>query len=639
MCGFVGLCKKDKILNDEISKISNISLNLKHRGPNQTGEWVSDNIFFSHRRLSINDLSEEGKQPMTSSSGRYIIIYNGEIYNFLELKKNLQESGIKFKSKSDTEVILSLIEEEGFLNSLKKLNGMFSFALYDKKLKKIFLARDHTGQKPLYFFKNNDTFFFTSELRNIQNLRIKTEISKEAINLFFKLSYIPAPFTIYENIFKLEKGKFLEFNLSNFKEQIKSFQRNINEFDIHNKSISKKINIFEELFSNVIQDHLISDVSTGTLLSGGIDSTLVTYFANNSSSKKINSYCVKSNYSKFDESKYAEKIAKKIGTNHETLEFSKNEFKDAIYNIHNVYDEPFGDSSQIPTYLLFKKIKDNIQVALSGDGGDEVFYGYNRYVFLNDYFDKLKTLNLFSRNLISKTLNFFSEKNYNLLNNIFNLGFFNFGNKISKISNSLKFKDLEDFYIRIVRQDYNIDNITNSNTNFDDFYKNKIKFSKINSNLKNFQQADINTYLTDDIFVKVDRSSMFFSIESRAPFVDNRIIDFSNQLDDSDKIKKNNAKYFLKKILEQHFSISDFRRPKMGFGNPIGYLLNNELKSWAEENINNKDQSLEKYVNIDKIRDVWYLHKTNKKDYSNIIWNFLILNNWIKDNEIHKSAT
>lgn len=637
MCGIVGICKKTELSKKEIDNISDISNGLQHRGPDQSGDWLNKdkNIFFSHKRLSIHDLTHEGSQPMTSRSDRYVIIFNGEAYNFLDIRNKLQKEGHEFDGGSDTEVILALIDKEGFFDAISQVNGMFTIAIYDKKLNKILIGRDHTGQKPLYYFKDENTFFFTSEIRDIDKIGIKKNISLEALQYFFQLSYVPAPLSIYENLFKLDQGQYLEMNINDFDLKISNIERKKFFFDLKDHSFEKKLDIFEKVFDDVAKDHLISDVNNGTLLSGGVDSTLVTHFANRVSNNKINSYCVKSNDVNFDESLYAEKIAKKIGTNHHTLEFSKKDLFDTITNIHKVYDEPFGDSSQIPTYLLFKSIKENIKVALSGDGGDEIFLGYNRYQFLNDNYRFLKGINLSIRKKFSNILNFFPEKTYDKLNNLFKFNYVNLGNKISKISNSLSFKNSKEFYFQIVRQDHDFDNIVNTEKNSKKNFLDKINFLDKDSELKNFQMTDIKTYLVDDIFVKVDRASMHNSIESRAPFVDNRIIDFSDSLSEYDKIRKNKPKYFLKKYLERHFSTSDFDRPKMGFGNPIGTWLNYELKDWAENLINEDNEKIKKYINIELIKNIWFLHQQQKKDYSNILWNFIMFKQWFSLNEIN----
>lgn len=637
MCGITGICKKNFLSKDDIENVNKIAEKLYHRGPNQNSSWFNSkkNVFFSHRRLSINDLSSQGIQPMISQSGRYVIIFNGEIYNFLKLKKDFISTQYKFKSSSDTEVVLALIEKYGVQNSINKLNGMFAFALYDKKLNKVFLARDLTGQKPLYYYKDDDCFFFTSELRDISIQGVKNKLSKNALQYFFQLSYIPAPLTIYENVYKLKKGVIIDFDLDTFELKEFKIEREKNYFDLRSKDFNSKLDIFENTFSEVASDHLISDVSNGTLLSGGIDSSIVTYYANKVSKNKINSYCVKSIDNNFDESVYAEKIAKEIGTNHTTLEFSRDDFFHEAMNIHNVYDEPFGDSSQIPTYLLFKSVKKNIKVALSGDGGDEVFLGYNRYLFLNEYYEKLKFFNFSSRMLLSKTLDIISQKNFDKIGNILNLNYFNFGNKISKVSNALKFKNLEEFYFQIIRQDCNFENIVKVDKDSQKNFLEKIKFDKNLNNLQNFQKLDLDTYLCDDIFVKVDRASMFNSVESRAPFVDSRILDFAAELDISEKIKKKNAKFFLKKILGKNLPKSDFNRPKMGFGNPIGVFLNEELKKWSEDLIFHNNEKIENLINLDLIQQIWNLHLTKKKDYSNIIWNFLIFKNWFLANEVN----
>ena len=571
---------------------------------------------------------------MISQSGRYVIIFNGEIYNFLDLKRKYFAQDYNFKSTSDTEVLLGLIEKYGVYETVNKMNGMYAFALYDLKLQKLFLSRDTTGQKPLYYYKDQNCFFFSSELRGLNINGVNKKLSKISLQYFFQLSYIPAPLTIYEKIFKIEKGTVLELDIKSFEIKKKKIKTEKNFYNLNQKNFDQKLNIFDSIFSQVASDHLISDVSNGTLLSGGIDSSLVTFYANKVSNKKINSYCVKSIDSFFDESRYAEQVAKRIGTDHSTLEFNRNDFFHEVINIHKIYDEPFGDSSQIPTYLLFKSIKQNIKVALSGDGGDEVFLGYNRYLFLNKYYNSLKLLNSSSKKILSKILNLFSENNFNYLARILNLNYFNFGNKISKISNLLKFKNLEEFYFQIVRQDYNFENLVRLHGENKSIFLEKIKFDKEISNLENFQKLDIETYLCDDIFVKVDRASMFNSVESRAPFVDNRIIDFASELDSSEKMKKNIPKYFLKKILEKNMPEISFNRPKMGFGNPIGLFLNNELKEWSINLINNDNDFIEDIINMDQIHKIWELHQNKKKDYSNVIWNFLILKNWLKHNEI-----
>ncbi len=637
MCGLVGICKKNTLDTIDLSNIDKISKSLKHRGPNQSAEWInqSKTTYLSHRRLSINDLSTDGIQPMISKSGRYVIIFNGEIYNFRVIKKDLISKKYKFIGRSDTEVLLNSIEEYGLIDTLKKVNGMYSFALYDNKSNKISLVRDPTGQKPLYYYKDSSTFFFTSELRNINFSGIKKKISEESLQYFFQLSYIPAPYTIFENFYKVKKGNIIELNLENFETKEIKFQNKKNIYNLNELNFNSKLDSFEKLFSEVIEDHLISDVSNGTLLSGGIDSSLVTYFSNKVSKNKINSYCVKSIDQNFDESSYAEKIAKKIGTNHSTLEFSSNDFFEEITNIHKVYDEPFGDSSQIPTYLLFKSVKNNINVALSGDGGDEIFYGYNRYIFLKQYYNRLKSMSNISKRILSKILNIFSENKINRISKILNINHFNLGNKISKISNSLSFNNLEEFYFQIIRQDYNFNNIVNSNENSKVNFLNNIKFKDNFTNLENFQSLDLNFYLPDDIFVKVDRASMFNSVESRAPFLDNRIIDFAEELKIDEKIKKNNAKFFLKQLLLRYFSNEDFNRPKMGFGNPIGKFLNKELNQWANKLIYRENQNVEEYINLNLVKKIWNIHQTGKKDYSNIIWNFIMFKNWLNENEIN----
>ena len=633
MCGFIGIFKKNGISEKDKFKIKEISNLLNHRGPDQNGEWQSEkkDIFLSHKRLSINDLSEEGAQPMISKCSRYVLVYNGEIYNFKDLKKLLIAESYKFRGTSDTEVLLALIEKEGFENTLSKIHGMFSLALLDRKLNKIFLSRDATGQKPLYYYIENGLFFFTSELRNIRKIIKNLKISKKALKYFFELSYIPAPLTIYENVFKMEKGKYMSFdlNLNDLKlEKIKKglIIESVNQnFD--------KINQFDQLFSKVIEDHLISDVKNGTLLSGGIDSTLVTFYANEISKNRIQSFCVKSNEPEFDESAYAEETAKKIGSEHYTLEFMQDDLLDTITNIHKVYDEPFGDSSQIPTFLLFKSVRNKIKVALSGDGGDEIFYGYNRYLFLNKHYNSLKKINIKFRRILSKSLKILSEDKYNKINSLLGTNFFNFGNKIVKISNALNFKNFEDFYFQIIKQDCGYKDIVKLENHENFTFLDNIKFSSSFSNLNNFQYFDMKYYLPDDIFVKVDRASMFNSIECRSPLVDTRVIEFSMGLKDSEKLHKNNTKLFLRQLLRKKMRGNYVERQKMGFGNPIGKWLKKDLFDWANDKVNNSNDGISEIINIELIKSLWIRHQSNKADFSTIIWNFIMFKNWYIENE------
>ena len=636
MCGLIGICKREKLNTNEIENIRFVSSQLNHRGPNQSGEWFSEkeNILFSHRRLSINDLSEDGKQPMESNCGRYTLVFNGEAYNFLKIKEQLEYLGYKFKSNSDTEVVLRLIENFGFEQALTKINGMFALALYDKKFDKIFLGRDQNGQKPIYYHQNDNFFFFTSELRNIDKIIKNLKISKKALQYFFQLSYVPEPLSIYENIFKLKKGHFLVFDIKNFSFKIESYNLQEQKLNLDNLNFNQKIKKFENILLEATNDHLISDVKNGTLLSGGIDSTIITYAASRVSLNKIDTFCVKSNDKNYDESDHAIKTASQIGTNHHTLEFSQDDLFQSIINIHKVYDEPFGDSSQIPTYLLFKSINDKIKVALSGDGGDELFYGYNRYEFLNKHYDKIKILNRKFRFLMSDLIKMVPESTYDNFNKILKLNYSNLGNKFHKIANSLKFKNLEEFYFQIIRQDLSYNNLVNTKIDERNSFLDLITFKSNNSNLKNFQNMDIKYYLSDDIFVKVDRASMYNSIECRAPFLDNRIVSFSDQLKDNDKIYDNQAKYFLKEFLKIYMPTTNFNRPKMGFGNPIGKWLNNELKAWANNLILTDNDKISKYINTQLIEKLWILHQKEKVDYSTILWNFLIFKNWLNINEI-----
>ena len=556
MCGISGFFNFNNYFShNELKKFSlSMSSTLERRGPDSFGVWIekTQKIALSHRRLSIIDLNERSNQPMQSQNRRYVIVYNGEIYNYLELKEKLKKKNIRFKTDSDTEVILEAITEFGFDDAIKQLDGMFSMAVWDNKFKDLYLVRDRIGIKPLFYYSDSKSFAFASEIKALKELPwLNFSIDKQALSSYVRLNYVPSPYSIFSKIKKLEPGKILKINL-NKKISIRKYWDLIavarrQSFD---KSLLNKFDL-ELLIEKKIKNHLISDVPLGVFLSGGIDSSLIAILSQKNSKKKISSFTIGFNEQGYNEANDAKKISKIIGTNHYEKYFSYDEFERLIENIVLSYDEPFADSSQLPTMLLSEITKKKVTVALSGDGGDELFGGYYRYFMAENYKKFIFDQPLIFKNLLSKLI-------HNLPINFWNnVGIFipkkfggrQFGDKLYKLAKLLKESDENCFYERII-------------SNYNDLSelllcpeekKNKLFDRHINmlfpDLIERMQIVDTLTYLPDDILTKVDRASMFNSLEIRVPFLDHNIVEFAWNLPNNQKIKKGNGKIILKKFL------------------------------------------------------------------------------------------
>ena len=632
MCGITGFwCLKKKIDNieDNIKKMTNTLVN---RGPDDKGFWCDkkNGIALGHRRLSILEISKLGRQPIESRNKRFVISYNGEIYNYLEIKKELENSGKIFNSNCDTEVLIESISYWGIRKTLKKICGMFSFAVFDKKKKKIYLARDRIGIKPLYWSYQNHIFFFGSQPKCFMaNKFWKKEINLDSLSLYFQFGYITPPNSIFKNTYQLEPGNFLSINrLGKYKkEKYWSLQKNLkkNEYkNIKEEEITGELKI---LLNKVVKQHLISDVPIGSFLSGGIDSSTISLIASNHK-KKINTYSAGYRGEKFfDETKYAKKIATILRTNHTHLQINPNEILNKIPRIIEEYDEPFSDSSQLPTFLLSKLVKKDITVCLSGDGGDELFGGYNRYLFAKKIKSIFSFIPFFFRKPFTKSMLKVSPKTYD---RFFSL----FGRKIHKsISGDKVHKFLEILEIK----DFNL--IYNHLLSF--FPRNQIplkyKCSQIQKNLRfnlkenNFveqmQLSDLNHYLPGDILTKVDRASMAHGLETRVPFLDHRIVEFAFSIPQEMKIKRGLTKKILRNILLEKIDDADINRPKMGFAIPLVEWLRGPLKEWAADLINQSTLN-DGLIDVKEVKKLFDEHISEKRNWQNKLWTVLVYIIW-----------
>lgn len=625
MCGINGIIsnthKEYGLLHSELSKMNQL---IFHRGPDEDGFYLdiseSASVAMAMRRLSIIDLST-GKQPMYSDDNNLGLVFNGEIYNYRILKQQLENIGVTFKTTSDTEVILKLYEQKG-VDAFKELDGMFAFSIHDKTKNKVFIARDFFGEKPLYYTKTKTDFIYGSELKSIVSyLPNKPSISLEGMNLYFRLTYIPAPYSIYENIHKLESNHYIEFDLTSDTFSIHDIekQKPVEKLDISFNDAKKKVH--DEVMKSV-ETRSIADVSLGTFLSGGVDSSVVTHCLAEISSEKIETFSIGFEKQIYDETDKSQVVAKLVNSNHHEFIVKESDFKNNIDDILLNFDEPFADSSALPTYLVSKHASDFVKVALTGDGGDEVFGGYNKYYMgkLNNRYTSIVHKNVHQQ-ILKFSSSFLKTKDDNRgrrfqLNRL--LKAFNYdGNQYWNII-SLAFTDEEKSQL------FN-NNVLIKDTFLD--LKDKHNQHKP-KNLTDFRMVDKNVSLEGDMLVKVDRTSMFSSLECRAPFLNKAIWDLSNSLPENYLMKGWNKKYILKEAFADKFEPKFLDKSKQGFGVPVGDWLRSSLKPELLSYIDPKFIESQNLFNIDYISKLVNNHINSKQDNSMRVWCFYTFQKW-----------
>ncbi len=612
MCGICGILnKKEEKINFEILKKMNET--LKRRGPDDEGFYIEDNIGLAMRRLSIIDL-EGGKQPIFNEDKSICVIFNGEIYNFVELREELIKKGHFFKTKSDTEVIVHLYEEKGE-NFPEYLNGMFAIALWDKRKKKLILTRDIAGEKPLYYGDFNDFFIFASELKAIlANPLIKREIDLKVLNLYFTLEYVPSPYSIIKNIKKLKPGHTLIYE--NEKIKIKPY------FKFEKKKIEKKdlLDYLDEIISDSVKIRLRSDVPLGIFLSGGIDSSTVTYYARKHSDL-VKTFNISFKEPSFDESRFAKKVAFYLKTEHFEEAFDENKMLEILPEVFDFLDEPFADASILPTYLLSKYTRNFVKVALGGDGGDELFGGYPTY-FSHKIMEIYNFFPFYLKIFFS-----FIGKNLPVSYSNFSLDFvvkkflegegFNIWKRhlvwMGAFSEEEKRKLFKDFLY------------PDSFFNLEEFVENTVSFYP--KNLNDLLKFDFKTYLSEDVLFKVDRASMAASLEVRAPFLDKRIIEFAFSIDSDKKLKYFKTKVILKKLMKDRLPPEIIKRGKKGFGIPVAKWIKGPLKGEFMDIIEKEDEILNKKF----VKKLFDEHIKGKKDNRKKLWTIYVFLKWKKN--------
>ena len=653
MCGLTGF------LSDSSIKFNNFSNQLKpmvdsisHRGPDDDGFWIDEKsrVAIGHRRLSVQDLSFAGHQPMCSSSGRYVIAFNGEIYNHLNLRERLDiesDNSKKWVGHSDTETLLSCFEAWGVEATLKEISGMFAIALYDTKHNVFYLIRDRMGEKPLYYGWSGNVFLFGSELKSIKAFQgFSVEVDRNALALYLKYDYIPTPYSIYKDIKKLPQGSYFKISMDDngwsqkcpfiikrywFMEDVAKSGKEENKYIGFEKDAIQKL---DDLLSKSVKQQMISDVPLGAFLSGGIDSSVVVALMQKHSDRKVKTFTIGFKEKNYNEAEYAKKVALHLGTDHTELYITPEQAMDVISRLPKIYDEPFSDSSQLPTFLVSEMARKHVTVSLSGDGGDELFGGYGRYFMANKIWLKIEKIPLTIRKLISKGITLLSPKIWDyLINSAFKFMPSRFrmshpGDKIYKLSKMLTANNINDIYEGLV---------THWNNPFEVVLGSKERNSESNKDIyfinseDEMMFLDSISYLPDDILVKVDRAAMSVSLETRAPFLDKDVVEFAWQLPLNMKIRDSKGKWILRKVLDGYIPNKLVDRPKMGFGVPIDSWLRGPLREWAEDLLSEQRLKHDGYFNVEAIRQKWNEHLSGNRNWQYHLWSVLMFQIWLDD--------
>lgn len=606
---------------------------LIHGGPDDAGSYTEKNrgLALGHRRLSILDLSALGHQPMKNDEGTLWITYNGEVYNFCEIKDELERKGHKFKSSADTEVILKAYEEWG-INSVHKFRGMFAFAIWDKRKEKLILCRDRVGVKPLYYYHKNGLFVFASELKALhKHPGFHKELNEEALGLYFQLGYIPAPYSVFKYTYKLKPGHYLEADKCGDVKEIKywdpeDYYKEGIELQESGYFANKKEEDIADELEGILQEsfmlRLVSDVPVGVFLSGGLDSSIVTGLIQKHTNRALRTFTIGFHEETHNEAKWAGKVAAYLGTDHTELYCTHKDAVDIIPRLPEIYDEPFGDSSAIPTYLLSKLAGREVKVCLSADGGDEFFCGYPKYWSI-----KKKAAHLARIPLMGKAINAISP---DIFFNVYNMlkpilpAHPNLKDRYKKIQWILNTRNVVEQSILVSSA------FANEDLNALGFH-NKDFFQNINADydpISSMMLFDCKTYLPDDILTKVDRASMAVALETREPMLDHKILEYIAKIPESYKYRKGAGKYILRKILYKHVPQELVNRPKHGFGIPVYEWFKTDLQKYYMEYLNKKRIESEGYLNAEYVESILRQCKNEKGISHSKLWVLLMFQMW-----------
>lgn len=651
MCGIVGYIDlSNRIAGEELTVIAERMANcLFRRGPDDGGAWAdeSSGVALGHRRLSIIDLSPQGHQPMISHCGRYVIVLNGEIYNFHEIRKELdgQSEPVRWRGHSDTEVLLEAVARWGVEETLRRTVGMFAFAIWDKRDRFLTLARDRMGEKPLYYGWMNKVFLFGSELKAMrQHPCWNGDIDRNALTLLMRHNCIPAPYSIYQGISKLPPGSFLTLKLGHQREvpEIRVVRywsaRNVAEHGVRTPfkgDEEEAIEHLDRLLRRSVGQQMLSDVPLGAFLSGGVDSSTIVAMMQAQSGRPVKTFTIGFREAGYNEAEHAAAVARHLGTDHTELYVTSAEAMAVIPELPTLYDEPFSDSSQIPTYLVAKLARRHVTVSLSGDAGDELFGGYHRYFLGRRLWKSVGWIPKTFRKGMARGIRTLPVRHWDVLATAVRpllssrARHFNVGDKLHKLAEILAVNSPEVMYRELVSHWKQPASLVLGASEPSTILTDKGQWADVTDFTERMMYLDAVTYLPDDILVKVDRACMGVSLESRVPLLDHRVIEFAWSLPLSMKVKNGQGKWLLRKLLDRYVPRHLIERPKMGFGIPVFSWLRGPLREWAEELLHPARLRQEGYLDDQQITQMWQDHKSCRRNWQYHLWDVLMFQSWL----------
>jgi asparagine synthase (glutamine-hydrolysing) len=645
MCGIVGFidlkCETSRL--DLSIQAERMALTLAHRGPDSGGVWVdpSCGIALAHRRLSIIDLSPLGNQPMKSADARYVITYNGELYNFQQLRRELEDT-YPFRGESDTEVILASFERWGITKALEHFNGMFAIAVWDSKSRQLWLCRDRMGEKPLYYGWSGKHFFFASELKALSaHYAFRGDIDRNALKLYMRHNCVPAPSSIYSGILKLRPGHVLSVDFltgAGRPEPYWELGRFVGGSSKTHMSTEDAVDETARLLTDAVKLRMLADVPVGAFLSGGIDSSLVVALMQSQSSSPIRTFTIGFRDQSYDEAQSAATVGRYLGTQHTELYVTPAEALEIIPTLPCVYDEPFADSSQIPTLLVAQLAKQHVTVGLSGDGGDELFGGYNRHVWTERIWNRFAWMPARVKQFVGGSIRLLSSETWDDFFNVSDILFHvasthrNAGMKLYKLADLLRSQSLEATYTLNTSHWTDPSLVVLGGDSemrcWADPSDKQISFTE------QMMYMDAMSYLPDDILTKVDRASMAVSLEARVPFLDHRLVEFACLLPLELKIRNGRGKWLLRELLFRHVPREIVDRPKAGFGIPLDDWLRGPLRDWSESLISTERLEREGFFKAAPIRHMWAEHLAGRGCWQYHLWDVLMFQAWL-DAHLH----
>lgn len=645
VAGFLGTTSTDG--SDRMAVIARMTGTLRHRGPDDSGTWVDpeQGIALGHRRLAVIDLSPDGRQPMASACGRYIIVFNGEIYNFSLLRRELEGLGQRFRGHSDTEVILAAIAHWGLETAITRFVGMFAFAVWDRCERLLHLVRDRLGKKPLYYGWMDGVFLFGSELKALRaHPGFRTEVNRDALALYLRYGYIPAPYSIYKDVQKLPPGTLLTVragDASSRPEPVPYWSlREVAERGVAEPftgSVEEAVSRLDALLREAVGLRMIADVPLGAFLSGGVDSSAVVALMQAQSNRPVRTFTIGFHEAAYNEAEDARGVAKHLGTDHTELYVTPEEARSVIPRLPLLYDEPFADSSQIPTFLVSELARRHVTVSLSGDGGDELFGGYNRYAWGRTLWLKMSRVPRGLRRGAAAVLTLLSPQQWDTLFRqleTFMPGRLRQrtpGDKLQKLSEALASSDPEAFYLSLVSQWKEPESVVRGGSESPTLFTDRRQWARLTDFTQRMMYLDIATYLSDDILVKVDRASMGVSLEVRAPFLDHRVVEFAWRIPLGMKISGVEGKWLLRQVLYRYVPKELIDRPKMGFGLPIDSWLRGPLREWTEALLDERRLQSQGFFRSEPIRTKWLEHLSGRRNWQHHLWIILMFQAWLEE--------